>query len=145
MKLPLFRSLSLEAFPDQTKWIGKIVEPFNILAGNVAIALSNGLTFKDNMDCQIKSLDLSSSSKFPYEFAVTTRNKPEGLWLINIENRDDTVTPLTDSVMIDWEYIGEYRIKINKILGLTYTGTGTSADPWKLTKKYRVKIIVIGG
>jgi len=145
MRLPLFRSLSVESFPEQTKWIGRIVEPFNILAGNVAIALSNGLTFTDNMDCQIKTIDFSPSTKFPYEFATTTRNRPEGLWLISVENRNDTIVPLTDPVMLDWEYIGENRIKINKLLGLVYTGDGSTGDPWKLTRKYKVKTIVIGG
>jgi hypothetical protein len=145
MKLPLFRSLSVEGFPGQQRWIGKLVEPFNVLAGNVAIALSNGLTFGDNIDCQLKTFNFSPSSKFPYEFATTTRNKPEGVWIIGVRNTNDTTVALTTPVQFDWEYIGESRIKITKVLGLNYTGSGTTSDPWKLVNKYQLKAIVIGG
>ena len=132
MKLPLFKKLSVESFEDQSDWIGKLFYPLNQFIGTMRLALNNNLTFSENMNAQVKELTITESTSYPLYFSATVNSKPDGLWVIGINEISGAPANFTSAVFIDWEYVGNSNIKIKAITGIDNT------------KTYNLKMIVIG-
>ena len=132
MKLPLFKKLSIESFREQSNWIGKLFYPLNQFIGTMRLALNNNLTFSENINAQVKELRITESTSYPLYFSTTVNSKPDGLWVIGINEISGAPANLTSAVFIDWEYVGSSSIKIKAVTGI---------DP---VKTYDLKMIVIG-
>lgn len=129
--LPQLKRLLLESFQDQKDWIGRLLIPLNEFMESVTAAFANGLTFRENVLCQIKELDVSTTSQ-PQTFRYTLSSRPLALIKASIVEKAATPATITSAVDIDWEYTG-VDIKIKNVSGLT------------AGKTYKLTVIVLGG
>jgi hypothetical protein len=70
MKRPEFRPFAREDFPD-APWIERLIRPLNTVLGAVTAGLGNGLTLGENLNAEIRTLD------------ITTRDEWTALTLMN--------------------------------------------------------------
>jgi hypothetical protein len=82
LKVPEFRLFTREEFPDQP-WIEKLLRPLNATLGQTIAGLRNGLTFGENLNAEVKQLD------------VTTHDEWRVLALENSWVNSPDVSPLT--------------------------------------------------
>lgn len=73
-RLPTIRSFRIEEFTDQKSWIGRLLSPLNEFITSIVIALSNGLTFRDNLNCQLKTVQIQTDQFFTAGSFVATMN-----------------------------------------------------------------------
>jgi len=107
-------------FPTETRaWLPRLLGPLNHFMTSVSSLLNNGLTFKDHMNSEIKTITVSTVS-------CNLRSKPIGALVIHSDQ--ELASPLS----IDWK-ASEGGIKIRKILGL------------EENKAYELTILIIGG
>jgi hypothetical protein len=59
LKVPEFRLFTREEFPDQP-WIEKLLRPLNATLGQTIAGLRNGLTFGENLNAEVKQLDVTT-------------------------------------------------------------------------------------
>ena len=88
---------------------------------SIRSALNNGHTFSENINSQIKEITLTESTSYPLIFSTTVTGKPQGLWVVSINEISGAPATLSTSVFCDWEYIGNSKIKIKAITGLDAT------------------------
>jgi hypothetical protein len=112
-------------FPTETRaWLPRLLGPLNHFMTSVSSLLNNGLTFKDHMNSEIKTITVSS--KDSPTVSCNLRSKPIGALVIHSDQ--ELASPLS----IDWK-ASEGGIKIRKILGL------------EENKAYELTILIIGG
>jgi hypothetical protein len=63
LKVPEFRLFTREEFPDQP-WIEKLLRPLNATLGQTIAGLRNGLTFGENLNAEVKQLDVTTNSEW---------------------------------------------------------------------------------
>lgn len=133
-KLPAFNRLALEDFPSEKSWIGKLLSPLNSFMTAVVAAMSNGLTFSENLSAVVRTITVpAGSATYPIYFTWTLKSKPVGLWVVSVYEVTASHTTLTSAVSADWEYTSDGKVKINGFPSLP-----TGAD-------YNVTIIAITG
>jgi hypothetical protein len=59
MKIGEFRALAKEELPE-APWISKLLDPLNRFLSSVRAALANGLTFADNFNAEIRTLEITT-------------------------------------------------------------------------------------
>jgi hypothetical protein len=59
MKISEFRALAKEELPE-APWISKLLDPLNRFLSSVRAALANGLTFADNFNAEIRTVELTT-------------------------------------------------------------------------------------
>ena len=132
-RIPSIRRLTSEDFRDQASWIGKLFAPVNDFMSSVIVALNKGLTFDENFNAQIKTLEfIKEATSFPMSFACTLTMRPVGLWVLKAENIAGTPDTLTTAIWVDWKY-DNGTVTISNISGLTNA------------KKYRISVIIVAG
>jgi hypothetical protein len=125
MFLPPFKRLSVEDFKDQTKWIAKLLFPINQVFLSLANGLQHGITFKDNIACQIQIVSFNNNSTelsptHPIKFLLTSLNTaPVGLWLVSAVDSSAVPQALTTAPFATWNYNSQSRqIYITAVSGL---------------------------
>jgi hypothetical protein len=63
LKVPEFRLFTREEFPDQP-WIEKLLRPLNATLGQTIAGLRNGLTFGENLNAEVKQLDVTTHDEW---------------------------------------------------------------------------------
>ena len=86
----------------------------------VVAALNKGITFGENMNCQISTVTATGAVTFtPVEFKSTI-GRPTGLVLLNQLDTSDTPTTNSAAVGLDWSYdFASGLITLNNVPGLT--------------------------
>lgn len=110
MKLPRFKSLTREDFPNQESWIERLIFPINQFFQNINTLSKNNISLKDNINCQIKEVNVVEGN----EYTIAVDIKPDMVIVGDISPTDT----LTAAPYVIWEYIGNYQIKITSIFGL---------------------------
>lgn len=88
-KLPAINRITIEDFPDQQKWIGKLLNPLNAFLAGSVFALTRHLTFGDNFLGQEQYLDFiyNGPQILPVLFTVTMNAVPLALYVVSaVEN-----------------------------------------------------------
>jgi hypothetical protein len=123
---------TLESFPEQQSWIGKLFGPLNQLTGDIVRAFRNQLTIEDNLYQEIKEIKyINQTANFPLRFTPKFGASPKGLMSIYIYNETDAVYS-TSAPHVVWSYNGN-QIVISDISGLV------------TDKKYTIRLLVIYG
>lgn len=131
MRRPEFRQLVAEEFPE-APWITKLIRPLNDVLGQIAAGLANGLTVGENLNAQIKVLDIVGG-RFPVSFRCSVRGKVAGAWVVRcVEVAGREEKPIVDAAFAHWDVDGASFI-LRGVTGLT---DGTS---------YRLTLAVVGG
>lgn len=122
---PIRRILKEELGPDVPDWVTRLLAPLNLVLQSLYTALNHGLTFKDNMQCQVKEFTIvagATATANTFNFMLTLPVKPTGLWLIAALRQDGIAESFTTPVFISWTWDSQAgTIVISSITGLTNT------------------------
>ncbi len=134
--LPPIRRIQKEQLgPEVPDWISKLLGPLNLVLQAVYLALNHGLTFRENIQCQIKEFTLvagASATDNTFNFLLTLPIKPTGLWLMAALRQDGIAESFTTPVFPSWTWNSQQSsIVISSITGLTNT------------KVYTIRVLVV--
>lgn len=132
MKLPVLKTLRVEDFPDQKGWIEKLVYSINSFLDTVVLAFNRGLTFSDNFNASVKTLEIIGGI-VPVDILHGLRNAPIGVQIFQVYEKADIIVTIGTAVTLEWYNVDATQVRIKNITGLT---SGT---------KYIIKILIIGG
>lgn len=137
-KLPNIKRIMREEFKEAPTWIERLLSPINTFFESVYEALNRNITFKDNINCQIKELSFATGSAYDgttahftaVTFLSTLKRKAEGLILLQITQDADNYAPIEGDVFVNWiDVNGE--IKISLIRGLS------------ASKSYKLRVLLM--
>lgn len=117
-KAPNIRRLLVEDFPDQSEWIGKLLQPINQLSVTLASVLNGGLSLQDNVG--VSYLEVTLDTSIPTAFPLVMRHglaSVFGLQLVYVVDTGNN-PPVLPAVTAHWEDLGDGRVQINNIAGL---------------------------
>lgn len=130
MKPPDYRQIVREDFPG-VSWIDKLIRPINVALGQIVSGLRNGLSFAENLNAEVRTVDLTGTS-FPFKFTTSVKGKVVGLWVgrsSELIGRDEIAAP---AGWVSWEQNGT-------------SVTLKSADWFEAGKTYRLTLFLVGG
>lgn len=126
------QQFTVESFPEQQTWIGKLFSPLNQLTGYLVRAFRNQLTIADNLFQEIKEIKfINNNVNFPLRFTPKFSSQPIGLTCIYIYNNTDSTYSLTAPHVV-WGYDGT-QIVISDV------------DNLSNNHSYTIKLLVIYG
>lgn len=118
MKLTTNTQLSRTDFPEVGNWINKLLYPLQLFITEIRTALTNQLTFQDNVSCIVRQMplqagvtDTDNTVTFPFGL-----NRQPVYMSIYVTRQDGTYEVLYPQ--ISWNYINS-NIVVNGITGLT--------------------------
>lgn len=123
-KIPTTKQITIEELQGSAdQKIEALVRPINLFIRDVNQALNQDLTLGDNVDAQIITIAVQTSSAYPtfdaVNFSLTTKHTPYGAHLINIIKDSDTEYVFTSAVWVDVYFpAGESYGTIRHITGL---------------------------
>lgn len=110
--------LTLEDFPEQRSWIGKLFSVLNKFTGDLVQGFTNQLTVEDNLFQEIREVKFTnSSSEFPLKFRTKFASAPKVLiagYLFNVT----TGVYSTAAPWVQWSY-QDGQVLISNVSGLT--------------------------
>lgn len=126
-------NLSVEQFPEQNSWIGKLFSTLNQFTGEVVRGVQNSVTVEDNLLQEIKEIKyVNTNSNFPLKFSTKFKNiQPRGLMPIYLLD-NTTGAYATQQPWVQWSYQNN-EVRISDISGLTANST------------YTIRLLVIYG
>ena len=133
-QLPTQKRITPESFPDQEKWIPKLLEPLNRFMEDVNRALNNQLTVNENMDAVVRTVQLDGT--YPVKFKWERKNRPKAAWIGQCREISENHVVFTTALYLDWEYTQDGMFQINDVAGLT----GESP-----TNKFNLTVVAIAG
>lgn len=134
-KITEFKRLIREDFPEKYHdLIDKLAFALNPTLEQTKNALSNGLDFINNLNSQVKELDITVNSagipKSPTSFKSTVSGSCKGIWCIRADNLTSSITYPSSCPFISFSQSND-QVIIDHISGL-------QAD-----NKYRLRLVVI--
>lgn len=132
---PVRRIFKEDLGPDVPDWISRLLAPLNLVLQAIYTALDHNITFKENIQCQVKEFNLvagAAATNNTYDFMLTLPTKPTGLWLITVLRTDGIAESFSAAPFASWTWDSSANtIRISAITGLTST------------KEYLLRVIVI--
>jgi hypothetical protein len=125
MKLPIFKRVNREQFPDDVSWIGNLLYPLNNFFETVYNIFNKNLTFEDNFQSFTKNLQFSTNSSYTtgiwdvISIAIpdTFKNRVSGVIMLQFGPQDTSLTADIQGIYLSWvEDNGQ--LQINWIGGL---------------------------
>lgn len=138
MRLPIFKRINREQFPNDVDWIGTLLYPLNSFMDTVFTTLSKNLTFADNIQSFEKSLQFTTSAAYSVgtwdvisvAIPETFKSRVSGVIVLQFGPKDSTLTANISGLYLAWEE-NNRQVNINWIGGL--------AD----STIYNIKVLVI--
>lgn len=125
------KQLTVESFKEQGSWIGPLVSYLNTLANELISLFNNNISVSDNLDGEIKELEITNeSNRFPIKVLLKQNKNPKCLVVAKVLNLDNSKENLTGTPFINWHFENG-SIVIRSITNLT------------LNQKYRINILII--
>jgi len=119
--VPQLRKLLTEDFPDQSEWIGKLIQPLNDHMEKVVRSFDKSLTMEENMSAQI--IDVSVSGVYPVKIAWSLKRRPRTVIVGNVRRTDGTSFVLTNAVQVQWQFNQQGELQIDTVVGVTPTAS----------------------
>jgi hypothetical protein len=130
-ELPQIRRLLVEDFLEQKEWISKLFIPLNNFMDGTFLALNRGITLRQNMAADIKTITVSkvpSSTNYvgiPWDLD----QKPISMHVGNIVRTDSGAFTLAAAIQVQWTYDKSKGLRITNLIGVTPSST----DKYELT------------
>jgi hypothetical protein len=125
-KLPAFKRIQREDFPEAPKWVDRLIYPINQFFDSVYNALNKRLDFVDNLQGEFRTLSFTTTAAYngtaanfdSIEFVHSLKVKPRGLLLCQIQ-KDGLAeySPIEGDVYLDWVEVNGL-IEIGLVRGL---------------------------
>lgn len=116
--------LTLEDFPEQRSWIGKLFTVLNTFTGDLVVAFANRLSVADNLFQEIRDVKwVNTPIDYPLKFRTKFAQAPR-LLLVGylFDHTTNAYSPLQP--WVNWAY-QDGQIVISNISGLTADTTYT--------------------
>jgi len=126
-RTPTQKRITAESFPEQSEWIGQLLEPLNKFMDDVTRSLNNELTVGANFDGVVQVVKLDGN--YPVKFKWPRTSKPKAAWIGQCREVSENHTTITTALYLDWEYVQDGSFQINKVAGLSPTTT----NPFNVT------------
>jgi len=120
-KLPPSQKISLEDFPDQTEWIGRLIEPINTFVERLSSVLNKGISINDNMAGAILTVELNGS--WPVKVAWNLSQRPLTAIVGNVYLSTGATFTLTTAVQVQWQFNQSGQLQIDGVTGITPTSS----------------------
>lgn len=120
-RIPPLRRILTEDFPDQSEWIGKLIQPINDHMEKVVAALNKGLTVADNMAAKI--IDVTVDGSYPLKVAWDLRTRPRTVLVGAVRRADGVPFTLANAVQVQWQFNQSGELQIDTVVGITASGT----------------------
>jgi len=118
-KLPPSQKISLEDFPDQTEWIGRLIEPINTFVERLSSVLNKGISINDNMAGAILTVELNGS--WPVKVAWNLSQRPLTAIVGNVYLSTGATFVLSAAVQVQWQFNQSGQLQIDGVTGITPT------------------------
>lgn len=130
-RLPEFKNIAAEEFPEQRTWIAKLLIPLNRFMLNVYSAFNKQINVNDNMQGEIKTGVFINPNNFPVRFTYSLFSKfgssapaPVAVMLGSIVE-NGTTAPVSTATTLSWTY-REGSVYIENITNLDTSKTYTA-------------------
>jgi hypothetical protein len=124
-KISSTKKIIVEEFPNEVRsWLKKLIEPLNRFLEQVYYALVNGLTIRDNLKAQVKSVTVLANQTYPLKTAWDLNERPTAVLVAQITESTAGTVPVYS---LSWVYD-------NGTIELTFVGLNSA-------KKYNVLIL----
>jgi hypothetical protein len=124
MRIPQAARIMSQDFPEDVRaWIHHLIVPMNQFMTNVTTVLNKGLTFKDHMNSEIKTIRIAFGDQPTISYQLKSR--PVGMVVIRSDEE------LKSPVFFDWENT-QNGVRIRNVFGL---------EPKKV---YTLTVLIIG-
>lgn len=124
-KLPEYKRLVVEDYPEQAEWIERLLVPLNRFMLSVYQAFNKGIDINDNVLGQLVVNQTVSTTTFPLKFRYSLYDKfgtaapqPRAVIIGKISEKSSNPSVITSATTVDWSYANG-TISINNITGLT--------------------------
>ncbi len=124
-----FRNFVKEDFPE-APWMEKLLRPLNTLLGQVRAGLANGLTLGENLNAEVKTVDVQGVASVKFKTRVKSAAGVVLLRAVELSGRDQL--PVSGVGGVNWAQSAE-TVTISSVTGLA---TGHT---------YRLTVAVLGG
>lgn len=124
-KISSTKKIIIEEFPNDVRgWLKKLIEPLNRFLEQAYYALVNGLTIRDNLKAQVKSVTVLASQTYPLKTAWGLNERPTAVLVAQITESTGGAVPVYS---LSWLYD-------NGTIELTFVGLNSA-------KRYNVLIL----
>ncbi len=120
-KLPAINRLVTEDFPDQKKWVGRLLQPLNQFMESVYAGLNKGLTLRDNLAADVLTVDVDGA--FPVKLAWRLTAKPIAVLVGDVQRSDGGTFALSGAPGLRWSFNQSAQLQIDEVTGVTPTST----------------------
>jgi hypothetical protein len=133
-KVKRINKIITEDFPSKySDLVGKLAFALNPFLDNIVFSLNNKLTFTDNLDAEVRQLEITPDLDLPVKLS-TSLNFCNGVIITRVTNLTDSTATLSASPFIEFDNLdedGSRLINIKNITGLTSSS------------KYRIRLILL--
>lgn len=121
--LPQVRRFMVENFLSEKEWIARLFQPLNVFMESVATAFNKGLTIKENMAADIKTviLDRVPTAKAPFLIQWNLGASPVSVHIGNVQKDQFESFALTAAVGVQWVYNRESGLFLTNLVGIAPT------------------------
>jgi len=130
-RLPEFKNIAAEEFPEQKTWIAKLLIPLNRFMLNVYSAFNKQISVNDNLQGELKKGVFINPNNFPVKFTYSLFTRfgssapaPAAVILGSIVE-NNTTSPVSVATTVSWTY-REGVINIENITNLDTSKTYTA-------------------
>jgi hypothetical protein len=110
-KLPIFKRIQREDFPEAPEWLDKLIYPLNTFFEGVYNILNRSVAFGDNIASETREFTFTTLSTYvgtaatfePLEFQRNLKSIPKGLILLQIFKFGvASYSPIEGDIYVDW-------------------------------------------
>jgi len=122
-QLPQVRRLLVEDFMDQKDWIAKLFTPINNFMDGVTLALDRGISIRDNMAADIKTVTVNyvPTELKPIKVQWNLPSKPIAVLVGNTQRTNLAYFFPATTVGIQWKYSAVSGLILTDLIGITPT------------------------
>lgn len=109
-QLPTQKRINREDLKNAPAWVDALIGPLNSFMESIYSAINKNLTFGDNIQGQIRTIEFTTSSTYTSSNTWTNMSfssglravKPKGVLVLQILEQSSNFTPVMKGVTIDW-------------------------------------------
>jgi hypothetical protein len=116
-RLPPIQRLVTEDFPEQKKWLGKLLQPLNQFMESIYSTLNKNITIADNLAADIRTIELDGT--FPVNLSWSLTAKPIAVVVGDCYKSSGASMTLTSAVQVQWQFNQSGQLQIDAIAGVT--------------------------
>lgn len=134
-------TLTVEQFPEQKDWIGKMFQVLNSFITDVIAQVNGSLAFGENITGVEREFEfeyVDDTTSLPLEFKWTLNSPPKALSVVYAYESTLTSTGAPIALVAAWLLTAEAKVSITSVVRLDTTGAGSLTAGKRYTIRVRV-------